>query len=285
MPVGCVEEKNCNVIVSYELSRDEMLFKLMGFPQHDRLPDGSEGYLSLGLSPNDNSMGDDLTTTCYYDNAASKVKYQSGFNTKSKNNKKLVDQTSYINSFEGTYQDGLLSCQFKRPENVQIKQDNTNLNINLFNDKFSILLAVGRMRSGERLQIHYEKVATSEPIELGLSENLVAKSKILYRLHGAFMIAAWIFTASLGTMLARYFKTTWTHMKCLGKDVWFPCHVSLMTLTWTLTIIAFVLIFIELNFEWTAIPFTTTEIDGKTIKGNPHALLGCITTGRRTYDN
>ena len=86
------------------------------------------------------------------------------------------------------------------------------------------------------------------------------------------MIAAWIFTASLGTILARYFKTTWMHMKCLGKDVWFPCHVSLMTLTWVLTLVAFVLIFIELNIEWTKIP----------IKDNPHALLGCITTGTLT---
>ena len=152
---------------------------------------------------------------------------------------------------------------------MQVIHESTILSMNLFNDKFAILLAKGRVQSGERLQIHYEKVSTSEPISLGLSENLEGKSKILFRLHGAFMITAWIFTASLGTILARYFKTTWTHMKCLGKDVWFPCHVSLMTLTWVLTMIAFVLIFKELNLEWTAIPLSE----------NPHALLGCITTG------
>ena len=266
------------MIMSYELSGDQMLFKLLGFPQHDRLRDGSEGYLSIGLSPNDNSMGEDLTTTCFYDKARSKVKYQSGFNTKYKNNKKLADQKNYINSFEGMYEDGLLSCQFKRPEKVQIKHDTTEMNINLFNDKFAILLAMGRMRSGERLEIHYEKTATSEPIELGLSANLAAKSKILYRLHGAFMIAAWIFFASLGTIFARYFKTAWSHMKCLGKDVWFPCHVCLMVTTWVLTITAFVLIFIEQNFEFPLLSFPINQ--------NPqfiHSVLGCITTGTLTY--
>merc|ERR1711944_353526 len=69
MPVGCVQDKSCNVIVSYELNGDKMLFKLLGFPYHDNLPGGSEGYLSLGLSPGDPYMGNDLTTTCYYDQA------------------------------------------------------------------------------------------------------------------------------------------------------------------------------------------------------------------------
>jgi hypothetical protein len=270
MPVGCTQDKSCNAIVSYELNGDKMLFKMHGFPYHDSLPGGSEGYLSLGLSPGDPYMGNDLTTTCYYDQTTSKVKYQEGYNTKGrKENKKLDDQKTYINNFEGSYKDGLLSCQFRRPENVKVVHEDTVLNINLFSDKFAILLAKGRVKSGERLQQHYEKVATSEAKSLGLTENLEAKSNILYRLHGAFMIAAWIFTASLGTILARYFKNTWTHMKCLGKDVWFPCHVSLMTLTWVLTLTAFILIFVELNFEWTSIKFDV----------NPHALLGCITTG------
>ena len=149
------------------------------------------------------------------------------------------------------------------------------MKIDLFDDKFAILLAKGRMRTNERMAQHYNKVQTSEPIKLGLTENLVAKSKILYKLHGAFMIGAWIFTASLGTILARYFKSTWTHMKCLGKDVWFPCHASLMAITWLLTIIAFILIFVELNLQWLAID----------INVNPHALLGCITTGKSQRNN
>ena len=42
-----------------------------------------------------------------------------------------------------------------------------------------------------------------------------------------------------------------------------------MVLTWLLTLAAFFLIFAHLGFTWTEIP----------LEENPHALLGCITTG------
>lgn len=48
-----------------------------------------------------------------------------------------------------------------------------------------------------------------------------AASKLYIRLHGAFMIAAWIGCASLGIVLARYFKQTWVGVSHCGKDVWF----------------------------------------------------------------
>ena len=53
--------------------------------------------------------------------------------------------------------------------------------------------------------------------ELGIVGELKAKSDILLRLHGAFMIAAWIGAASLGMMVARYFKQTWTGAQCCKK--------------------------------------------------------------------
>ncbi len=48
---------DCRAIVSYELSRDELLFKMVG---------KSDGYVAVGLSPGNNLMGGDLTTACYY---------------------------------------------------------------------------------------------------------------------------------------------------------------------------------------------------------------------------
>ena len=46
----------CRAVVSYELSRDELLFKMVG---------KSDGYIAVGLS-SDIRMGGDLTTACYY---------------------------------------------------------------------------------------------------------------------------------------------------------------------------------------------------------------------------
>jgi hypothetical protein len=104
---------------------------------------------------------------------------------------------------------------------------------------------------------------------LGIAVNLEAKSNIFLRLHGAFMIGAWLGSASLGILVARYFKQTWTGTQCCKKDVWFVIHRMMMVITWLLTMAGFVLIFAELGWKWTAI----------SISENPHPLLGCVTTG------
>ena len=47
-------------MLSYEISAegDGYLFKMAG---------KSDGYLAVGLSPDNDKMGDDLTTACYHD--------------------------------------------------------------------------------------------------------------------------------------------------------------------------------------------------------------------------
>ena len=64
IPNGCMAEGNCKAVVSYELSRDEMLFKMTG---------RSDGYIAVALSPDNDRMGDDLTTACYYDSNSGQV--------------------------------------------------------------------------------------------------------------------------------------------------------------------------------------------------------------------
>lgn len=46
-------------------------------------------------------------------------------------------------------------------------------------------------------------------------------SKLFLQLHGCFMIASWIGLASLGIVIARYYKQTWVDNSCFGKDIWF----------------------------------------------------------------
>ena len=46
------------------MSGDELLFKLTG---------RSDGYVAVGLSPDNDKMGDDLTTACYYDSNSNEV--------------------------------------------------------------------------------------------------------------------------------------------------------------------------------------------------------------------
>ena len=60
IPSNCIQGGGCQVVLSYEISGegDGYLFKMAG---------KSDGYLAVGLSPDNDKMGDDLTTACYYD--------------------------------------------------------------------------------------------------------------------------------------------------------------------------------------------------------------------------
>ena len=51
--IGCDVTGSCKVVVSYELSGTDILFKMAG---------RSNGYIAVGLSPDNDKMGDDLTT-------------------------------------------------------------------------------------------------------------------------------------------------------------------------------------------------------------------------------
>lgn len=49
----------------------------------------------------------------------------------------------------------------------------------------------------------------------------IPASDLLIRLHGALMLASWIGTASIGMLLARYYRQTWVNSQLCGKDHWF----------------------------------------------------------------
>jgi hypothetical protein len=107
---NCIGQDNarCLAVVSYELDGNRWLFKMAG---------KTSGYLAVGLSF-DSNMGDDLTTACYYSNG--EVGVQSGYN-EGKTNRPINPPMSDIESFKGSFEDGLLSCEFARPMKVRRK--------------------------------------------------------------------------------------------------------------------------------------------------------------------
>ena len=76
--------------------------------------------------------------------------------------------------------------------------------------KFTILLAGGAYNGPGSLSYHLaNKLATGEPISLAQVSSVGAKSDLLYRLHGLFMLIGWVGCAGAGMIMARYFKQTW----------------------------------------------------------------------------
>lgn len=62
---------------------------------------------------------------------------------------------------------------------------------------------------------------------------------------GALMILAWVLCASIGIIMARYFKPMWTTKKACGQKIWFQVHRALMLCAMFITIIAFILILVH----------------------------------------
>jgi hypothetical protein len=74
---------------------------------------------------------------------------------------------------------------------------------NLDRDNFVILLAEGAFGGGVP-QYHLDrKIKSAEPRALGIASNLAGASRLFVQLHGSFMIGAWIFSGSVGMLLAR----------------------------------------------------------------------------------
>jgi len=225
----------------------------------------------MGLS-RDERMGDDLTTSCIIESNGG-VGIVTGFNKGYNGNKNIARGTGKKGSKEAMKdgiaeriefkrQEGWISCSWKRTRRATIEDQVWDLE----SDKYHVMLAQGSVRDGV-LNKHRVKIVSGNPAGLGEVGPVKAKSRLFIILHGSFMIGAWICAASLGIMIARYYKQTWTASRCCNLDQWFIWHRMFMMLTWGLTIAGFVLILLEL--------------DGlsKTFDTNPHALLGFITVG------
>merc|ERR1712050_290880 len=262
LPEGCVQSQKCSLIVAYKPDRLDYHFEMKGL---------SNGYIAMGLS-RDERMGDDLTTSCIIERNGG-VGIVTGFYKGYNGNKNIARGTGNKGSKEATKdgiaeridfsrREGWISCSWKRTRRATIEGQVWNLE----EDKYHVMLAQGSVRDGA-LNKHRVKSVSASPAGLGEVGPVKSKSRLFLILHGSFMIGAWVCAASLGIMIARYYKQTWTASRCCNLDQWFIWHRTLMMLTWGLTIAGFVLILLEL--------------DGlsKTFYTNPHALLGFITVG------
>lgn len=68
---------------------------------------------------------------------------------------------------------------------------------------------------------------SARPVDFAEAGGVGARSATLIKLHGAFMVAAWLFSASLGILFARYFRLTWVGKQFMGKDLWFVVSLPL----------------------------------------------------------
>ncbi|XP_008544958.1 putative ferric-chelate reductase 1 homolog [Microplitis demolitor] len=243
----CIEEGLCNAVVTVEVKGEKYIFELLGM---------SSKYVAVGLS-DDPKMGEDSVVECTDENG--RVEIHMSWNN-GKTNSRIATPSGTLSILNRSIVNGALYCKFTRDRTTLVQ----GREFDLANRAYCLLLASGTSLKSNGVGFHDLAYRGSDkPIKLADIREIVASSDLLIRIHGALMIASWIGTASIGILMARYYKQTWLRSPICGKDQWFAWHRFFMILTWSMTIAAFVIIFVELG-TW------STE--------TLHASLGLATT-------
>ncbi|XP_043508551.1 putative ferric-chelate reductase 1 homolog isoform X1 [Frieseomelitta varia] len=246
-PSGCVEAKNCMAAVTVLVRGDRYLFELQA---------RDSKYVAVGLS-DDSKMGDDSVVECA--NEGGKIALHMSWNS-GKQNIRQPMQEGAVQLESSAINDDVITCRFWREKTTVVQ----GREFDLVNTPYNLLVAAGKGLKNNGVGFHDTAFdATGDAKLLADVGGFTTASNILIRVHGALMLASWIGTASIGILLARYYKQTWVSSQLCGKDHWFAWHRFFMILTWSMTIAAFVIIFVELG-EWSS----------ETI----HASLGLATT-------
>lgn len=254
VPQNCIQQGNCKAVVAVFVDGEIYTFEIQGTD--------NPKYVAAGLSM-DNKMGEDSAMECVRNDNGRVSLFTSWTYPKAEPYVSRSDSPQDIVQLKDfTLINGKLYCKFTRDAVSTVKGQT----FDLVNNKFNLMVVSGdSMKDAERVGFHtlaYE--STGEPLALASVGPAAGASKLLLKLHGCCMISAWLGTASIGILLARYFRQVWVGRQLGGKDIWFAYHRILMVLTWLLTVCGFILILIEVG-GWS----TTGD--------NPHAITGIVT--------
>ncbi|XP_050442083.1 putative ferric-chelate reductase 1 homolog isoform X2 [Adelges cooleyi] len=253
-PEGCLTTQDCVAVTAVKVEGTRYMFEMKA---------RNAAYVAVGLS-DDQKMGGDSVIECVHENAGTNLvkSYMSWNVPNQKSNKRLTQSQNGITLLNSSYIDDTIYCNVAREPVTKVE----GVTFDLIRTKYNLLLAAGT--SLKERSVGYHDLAftsTAEASALSEIKSLRPSSKLLLRLHGSFMVAAWIGAASIGIVVARYYKQTWVGSSCCGKDLWFGWHRFLMMITWILSLSGSACIFLELG-EWVSGPSQT------------HALLGVATT-------
>lgn len=252
-PQNCIAKQNCKAVVAVLVEGDSYTFEIQGID--------SPKYVAAALSM-DSKMGDDSAMECVQNNGRINL-YSSWTYPKTEPYVSRIDSPQDIlQLLESSFVDGKLYCKFRRQALSVVK----GINFDLITNQFNLMIVAGSsMKNANRVGFHdivYE--VTESPLSLASVGQASGSSKLLLKLHGSFMIVAWLGTSSIGIVLARYFRQTWVGRQLGGKDIWFAYHRILMVLTWLLSTAGFVIILVQVG-GWAG------------TGDNPHAITGVIT--------
>ncbi|XP_067657590.1 putative ferric-chelate reductase 1 [Haliotis asinina] len=255
---GCFDncDTGCTFTVTWATEGSNLRF------QFKSLSSGNS-YFSLGFS-NDKSMGDDSVAECVVFGGV--VKAFQSFNA-GYSNSRLTNPEAGISDVTGSVNNGVFECSFLRETGGTPDPNSFNLTQN-----YILFAAQGVANAGRFFKSKHGDLPIVSSVVIDLQSNSVngaiTLEFVLVKAHGSLMAVAWLLLSSVGMVIARYYKLMWPDKTVGGANIWFQVHRACMSGTLLLTIIAFVLIFVEVEGY--------TEAEETSQKAHP--ILGIIVT-------
>ncbi|XP_072130712.1 putative ferric-chelate reductase 1 isoform X2 [Mobula birostris] len=240
-------DPNCYFMSSTPLGNQGLRFEMKG---------KASGYISIGFS-DDKIMGDDDIYICGI-NSTGQIDVQRAYSTgRTRPSSRPLREVGGISVAN---KNGIIQCSF-------VTRSVTSTAQRAANNTYYLFFAYGTS-SGGRINKHQDSPFISmEKVNVAVAQSASGNNDapVLIKTHGALMLIAWMTTGSIGILIAQYFKCIGNTKKIFGKDLWFQLHWPLMTLTVVLTIIGFVLAFVQ--------------VKGWSHGAGSHPVLGCVVMG------
>lgn len=261
---------DCQYVVSWHYKPEYVDFSITR-----KVKGGGNKWLAIGFSTN-SKMGDDEVLHCISDSAGH-VTVARSYN-QGTSNQPLANSQEGISSVIGSYNDGVFRCSFRysqvRPDtDNRVKRQGTSRPMIDLHQHRHLMLGDGPAY-GDILAMHTENpLVTAEMVNLQSTDIIGDVARYpLVKVHGCLMILAWIFCTGVGLVFARFYKPVWSNRTILGLKVWFQFHRGLMVTTLVLTLVGFIIIFVEANgYSKISAPLGKAYLQS-------HPILGIIVT-------
>ncbi|KAH9515394.1 DOMON domain-containing protein frrs1L [Bulinus truncatus] len=218
-------------------------------------------YIALGFS-SDDKMGSDSVMGCAYSSSktVSFTAENIGKNTPT------IFTDSEVNLTNSSYSNGVITCTITRPIVAKGKRYDVS-------QPWTLLFVLGESSISTNnevtLQFHNKDYFISErsvKVSDKVDISSMGKDDPLVKAHGCLMVVAWVFFASIGLVVARFYKPVLTGTMCSQK-IWFQVHRFSMVLVLVITAIAFIIIFVKENGEWSDVEGEASYLQGHPIMG------------------
>ncbi|XP_061176336.1 putative ferric-chelate reductase 1 homolog [Saccostrea echinata] len=232
---GCLSSCSggaCSYLITWQKRGDLVRFELMIMSSENR-------YQAIGFS-SDNKMGGDSVMVCK--SYGGTVTFELG-HTVGTTYSNLPSLTGTgVNVLESSQTDGRVRCVIERTIN------STNSYVFSLTRSWHLLRAIGPLPGGA-VTYHSTRTASSSQVDF-LSASLITEEQpdnLMVKIHGSFMMIAWVMFSSIGIVTARFFKDGWEGKTLMGQKVWFQIHRTSMVSVFLFTVSAFVVIFVDVG--------------------------------------